>query len=164
MSLLEDDERRALRALYDETDALLRDHTCESSTDCCRFKKTGREPYPTAIELALLFEATRKKGVAHVAKAAPKKRLPVLVVPDEGNCPMLGQDGRCRVYEARPFGCRTFFCNRRMGPAKMPRKEIVDLGRRIADLSARAFPRDPQARPLVRALEAGPQTLVRARR
>lgn len=158
--LLDDATRRELQSLYAETDALLVGHSCELSKDCCHFGVTGREPQPTPAELALVFETLRARGVT---VAAPKRtRLPIIGT-DPRRCPILGNDDRCRIYESRPFGCRTFFCDRRTGPAKMPRKEIVLLGRRIADLSARAFPRDPQPRPLVRALEEGPERLARGR-
>jgi hypothetical protein len=56
------------------------------------------------------------------------------------------------VYTSRPFGCRTYFCERRTGAEDWPRERLLDLGARIADLSARAFPRDPRPRPLGNAL------------
>jgi Fe-S-cluster containining protein len=35
----------------------------------------------------------------------------------DGGCRLLDEEGqRCTIYEARPFGCRTFFCERRVGP------------------------------------------------
>lgn len=162
--LLDDATRSELRALYAETDALLEGHSCELSKDCCHFGVTGREPQPTPAELALVFEALRARGVT-LATSKPVRGRTHLPVADARRCPILGQDDRCRIYESRPFGCRTFFCDRRTGPAKMPRKEIVALGRRIADLSARAFPRDPLPRPLVRALELGdaPVRIARGR-
>ncbi len=160
--ILADDERRALRALYAETDQLLDGNTCELSLDCCRFGVTGREPYPTPAELALVFEAIAARGITLAGPARDRRRLPLAGDTDR-TCPMLGQDGRCRIYAERPFGCRTFFCEKRVGPAKLPRKEILALGRRVADLSARAFPRDPGPRPLVAALESGADRLRRGR-
>ncbi|CAN5151480.1 hypothetical protein BH09MYX1_BH09MYX1_20860 [soil metagenome] len=160
--LTDEATERELRALYDETEALLEGNSCALSGDCCHFANEG-EPYPTPAELALVFEALRKKGItlAPAKRVRGGKHLPV--VAGDRRCPILGHDGRCRIYEDRPFGCRTFFCERRTGPGKLPRKEIVDLGRRIAAVSARAFPRDPQPRPLVRALEEGAARLHRGR-
>lgn len=136
----EADARRAeLRAIYNEVDALQTGWTCDTSTDCCRFGVTGREPYPTAIELAELEAAVRARG------GLPKRRT--LPVADERRCDLLGDDGRCLVYEARPFGCRTFFCDRGEGP-RVPRAEIQRLSRAIADLSDRFAPADPGPRPL----------------
>ena len=53
--------------------------------------------------------------------------------------------GRCRIYASRPFGCRTFFCDRVQGPGKLPRAEVQRISRRIADLSAQFAPRDPSS-------------------
>jgi hypothetical protein len=131
--------RSELLALYREVDTLLAGITCPSSGDCCHFARTGREPYPHAVELA---------EVEHAARATPPPRsLPVA----ERRCPMLDVGGRCRIYASRPFGCRTYFCDRATG-AEYPRDEVRAIGRRIADLSARTFPRDPGPRPLTRAV------------
>jgi hypothetical protein len=48
----EDPARAELLALYHEADQLLASFACETSTDCCHFGRTGREPYPTAVEVA----------------------------------------------------------------------------------------------------------------
>lgn len=139
-----------LRALYAEVEGLTAGFTCDASTDCCRFGVTGREPYPTAVELALLEHAVRARG------GLPKRRT--LPVAGERRCALLSDEGRCLAYDARPFGCRTFFCERARGPAgedarDLPRREIQALARRIADLSARVAPADPGPRPLSRATE-----------
>jgi Fe-S-cluster containining protein len=134
--------RRALRKLYDETDALLAHLSCDSSSACCRFGVTGREPYPTAVELAELDLAMR---------SAPPARARRLTLASERRCPLLGDDGRCRVYASRPFGCRTFYCERATG-GKVPRPEIQRISREIADLSARFQPADPGPRALTKAL------------
>ncbi len=163
--------RAELRAIYAEVDALLAPFTCDASTACCRFGVTGREPYPTAVELAELLDAVAARGIAvrrAPASARPpknKRRLPLAsaaAAEDERRCPLLDDDGSkpmesdppagCRVYASRPFGCRTFFCDRVSGPGKLPRGPVQELSRRLAALSARAFPADPHARPLERAL------------
>jgi hypothetical protein len=145
-------ERAALHALYAEVDALLADARCACSdggvgsspeAQCCHFGVTGREPYPTAVEL---------EEVRHALRASPPprrdpKRLPLAELRA---CPLLSSEGRCTVYASRPFGCRTFFCDLRQPRAVT--KEVAALGRRIADLSARFAPRDPGPRPLVKAL------------
>ncbi len=149
--------RAELLAIYAEADALMAPMSCDGSTDCCRFGVTGREPYPTAMEAAELlraFAATGKRmpTTLNAAPSGPnkkgkKKSLPLLDV--ERRCPMLSSEGRCIVYASRPFGCRTFFCNRAEGQ-EPPRGRVNELGRRIADLSARYEPRDPGPRPLTR--------------
>ena len=139
--------RTELRALYDEVDALLAPYSCDSSTECCRFGVTGREPYVTPAEVAELTVAIR----AHGGLKKPK-RLPIHVDAKERRCALLDDEGRCSVYASRPFGCRTFFCDRIVGPKKFPRSEVQRLARAIADLSARHAPRAPYARPLTRVL------------
>lgn len=131
-----------LRGIFREVDALHAGWSCDSSTDCCRFGVTGREPYPTAVELAELERAVRARG------GLPKRRsLPTV---DERRCALLSDDGKCLVYASRPFGCRTFFCERASGPS-VPKGEIARLGRAVADASARFDPRNPGPRPLSKA-------------
>jgi len=147
--------RGDLRALYAEVDDLLVGWACDCSRPqstqarCCQFALTGREPHPTPIELEEVRHAMRAAGIA----AGQRRRLPVA---DQGACPLLSEDGRCRIYSSRPFGCRTFFCDGAESPfgsrEKLPRHAINAIGRRIADLAARFAPRDPHPRPLVRAL------------
>ncbi len=152
-------ERDELRALYAQADALLSGWACACTNDtstaprCCQFAVTGREPYPTAVELEEVRHAMR--GLAIAPPATRGRKLPLV---STGDCPLLSAEGRCRIYASRPFGCRTFFCHDAEGPtgsrSKLPRDAINAIGRRIADLSARFAPRDPHPRPLVRALHA----------
>jgi hypothetical protein len=157
-------ERAALLALYAEVDGLLQGWSCDCSDDpqplsnpvpCCHFAVTGREPYPTAVELEEVRHAARAAGVAPGSPGpiAKGRRLPVVELRA---CPLLSPEGRCRIYASRPFGCRTFFCGHAQPPLgarrKLPRDEVNALGRRVADLSGRFAPRDPGPRPLVRAL------------
>lgn len=132
-----------LRAIYREADALLDGWSCDLSGDCCHFERTGREPYLWPNEWALLEKAVASRGMR-------KGALPVL---GERRCPLLGPDLRCTVYEDRPFGCRTFFCDRGFGPEKRPpRKELAELGREIATLAQRADASCDGPRPLSRLL------------
>jgi hypothetical protein len=138
--------RAELRALYAKVDALLAPYSCDLSGECCDFANTGREPYPTAVELAEVELAMR---AAPPPKTNKKRGLPIA-----GRvCPLLAENGRCRIYASRPFGCRTYFCERMAGPGKLPRAEIQAISRAIADLSARFSPRDPHPRPLTNALK-----------
>jgi len=146
--------RARLLALYAEVDAILAEYTCDASTACCRFGVTGREPYPTAAERAEIEHAVKSLG----GEGALRRRLPLAplegaAVREERVCPLLSEAGKCRIYASRPFGCRTFFCERAVGPRKMPRPEIQRISRDIAALSAEAFPSDPHARPLTHFLK-----------
>lgn len=142
-----------LRALYAEVDALLAGWTCAASTDCCRFGVTGREPYPTSVEIAELERAVRARGGLPKRRTLPVVRGSGARGEDERRCTLLSDEGRCLVYASRPFGCRTFFCERGSGPAgeaprSGPKSEIARLGRAVADLSARFDPTDAGPRPL----------------
>jgi hypothetical protein len=152
-------ERARLLEAYAEVDALLEGWTCACSragvggvpqAQCCHFAVTNREPLPTAVELEEVLAAVRAAPPARV----DPRRLPL--VKELRACPLLSPEGRCRIYASRPFGCRTFFCDHAEAPfgarAKLPREQVNAIGRRIADLSARVFPRDPGPRPLVKAL------------
>ena len=157
-----------LRGVYAEVDALLAGWTCDASTDCCRFGVTGREPYPTSVEIAELERAVRARG------GLPKRRsLPVVSTgprgEDERRCALLSDEGKCLVYASRPFGCRTFFCERASGPAGEPARsatkaEIARLGRAIADLAARFDPAEPGPRPLSRVTAGWGDRQARRRR
>lgn len=151
---IRDERKRALadlRALYARIDGALAGWACDASTDCCRFGITGREPYPTAVEVAELERAVKARG--GIRRNTQKRRA--LPVAGERRCALLGDDGKCLVYASRPFGCRTFFCERATsavgeGTNALPKAEIAGVSRAIADLSERFEPRDPGPRPLSR--------------
>ena len=152
-------ERAELIAIYRAADALFEGWACgcalqadarANAPDCCHFGVTGREPYPSAVELEEVRFGVRAAGIT-LARPREARRLPSAL--GERRCPLLARDGRCRIYGSRPFGCRTFFCEQAVAPAKTPREALRELSGRIADLSARFAPRDPRPRPFVRALE-----------
>jgi hypothetical protein len=126
----------ALRALYAEADRALEGWSCELSSDCCHFARTGREPYLWENEWVLAERAMSARGISR------KRALPV-IEEDDRRCPLLGDDGRCTIYAARPFGCRTFFCDRGFGPSrKLPRDVLGALGKRVAALAEEGGARD----------------------
>jgi len=143
-----------LRALYRETDALFEGASCDASTECCRFGVTGREPQITSIELALLRQAIKRRGGA----LAPKKRA--LPLTNEGTaereriCTLLDRSGRCSVYEDRPLGCRTFYCERARLVLRPPRGDVQALVRRLQNLAARHEVDGDRPRALSAALRA----------
>jgi Fe-S-cluster containining protein len=128
----------ALRALYARVDERLSSWSCEASTDCCHFERTGREPLLWPNEWALLSRALAERGGP--SAVIRKRRLPL--VDDEGRCPLLDEGGRCRVYESRPFGCRTFFCSAARGDErKLPRDAIQAFAREVVELAQKVDPR-----------------------
>jgi Fe-S-cluster containining protein len=149
--------REELQQIYREADALMTHGTCActdahspSDAMCCHFGRIGREPYVTPLEMVEVARAVAARG------GLPRRRLPLL---DElRTCPLLSQAGRCMIYEARPLGCRTFFCEGHEPPGgTRARKALLALSRRVADLSLRAFPRGEGPRTLTRALAASPR-------
>ena len=137
-----------LFALYAEVDARLSEASCPASSECCRFGRTRREPYLTSLEIAALAKA-KSAGQPAKRERPPPLSLPMFqAVADEGLCPFLGADARCTVYAARPFGCRTFFCERATVPFPLPHKEMLAFVRRLKELSAVHQPRGDEGRPL----------------
>ena len=72
-----DDERareaeslRELERFYADVDALYAGTSCPGSTECCRFAITGREPYVTGVELALLRRAIAQRSGKKADRAA----------------------------------------------------------------------------------------------
>lgn len=109
---------QAVRAIYADLAARPIDRNCVRLKECCHFKLTGRTPYLTKGEALLAAQALRATG---------RRQLPAN--PD-GACPLLdAQTGNCLIYDSRPFGCRTHFCNAAGGP--YARREVLDLIRRL---------------------------------
>jgi Fe-S-cluster containining protein len=134
--------------------------TCPASTECCRFGVTGREPYVTSIEIALIRRAIAARGgpkswkragaTVAAGDATARRSLPLAV--DERRCPMLTDAGRCAIYAARPLGCRTFFCDRATAAGRVRHHEVGALVREVQVIAARHEPAGDQGRPLTRAL------------
>ncbi|APR77703.1 Hypothetical protein A7982_03050 [Minicystis rosea] len=157
-----DDLLTALTEVYRDADALFWGWSCPASTECCRFGITGREPYVTSIELLALRRAIAARGGMRSWKRAPTvgrdpdgtstSRVTLPVISEERTCPMLDAAGRCAAYEARPLGCRTFFCDRADAGGKVKQRDVNTLVRRIQDLAARHEPNGDKGRPLTRAM------------
>ncbi len=89
------DELGALYREFDEAVAMM-GPVCQLSGRCCRFKDYGHTLFLSAPEALLL-----------VADAPqPPGQL------DNGeSCPWQDARGRCTARDARPLGCRVFFCD-----------------------------------------------------
>lgn len=142
-----------LDALYAEVDARHAGWSCESSTDCCHFGRTGREPYVTPIELAAVERERARSGRKLAASGrAQSDRRSLPLAKDERRCPLLDDAGRCTVYARRPFGCRTFFCDRASPGDKVSQRDINAFVARIRALSAGFRDGEDEGRPLTRML------------
>jgi Fe-S-cluster containining protein len=150
----------ALEAVLASADQAFSGWSCPASTECCRFGVTGREPYVTSIEIALIRRAIAARGgpkswkragsMAPVDEPAGRRSLPLAV--DERRCPMLTDAGRCAIYAARPLGCRTFFCDRASSGGRVRHREVGALVREVQAIAAQHEPAGDQGRPLTRAL------------
>jgi hypothetical protein len=95
-----DQLRELLSGLYRELDQAIAGHgpVCELSGRCCRFKEHGHTLFLSAPEAALLLAD------------APD---PVRELDDGETCPWQDHQGRCTAREARPMGCRVYYCDPR---------------------------------------------------
>ncbi len=126
----------ALRRAVTETLAVLRQasaqwaqHGCPGTAECCQLATTKREPWLWPSEWhALLAQLQREH------RPLPPPRT-------DGGCAFLDPSGkRCTVYEARPFGCRTFFCHRITGPTAQPTAQTHELLERLTALNVELEP------------------------
>ena len=141
-----------LQALYARVDALYAGWRCPSSSECCRFGITGRQPYVTSIEASAIRHALARRGGL---LAEHKRALPLLCAEEsERRCPLLNRGGRCSVYAQRPLGCRTFYCNKATRGAGPTRSELSALTCELQELAARHRLGGDAARPLLSVLES----------
>jgi len=112
---------REVRKIYTDLAARPLERSCALRTDCCHFKLTGKTPLLTRGEALVAANALRATG---------RKTLPAHT---DGACPLLdSKTSRCLIYESRPFGCRTHFCQAAGGP--YPRTHVLDLVRRLEEI------------------------------
>ena len=105
---------------------------CALQTECCQFQLTGLTPQLTLGEALLAAKAFRATG---------RKKLPE---PSDGSCPLLrAETHKCQIYNDRPFGCRTHFCDAAGGP--YPRKSVLDLIRRLEAIDVQLGGEGPRA-------------------
>src|SRR5689334_4303773 len=124
---------RELRAVYRQADAAYAPFSCPASGECCQLARTKRQPWLWYPEWKLL-----------------SARRPLPPPREDGGCPYLDAAGRrCTVYADRPFGCRTFFCERIRGPARQPADTVDVLLRRLEAVSQRVMPSLTGPRPLL---------------
>jgi Fe-S-cluster containining protein len=112
-----DEAIREVREIYVELAGRPVSRNCTGVSQCCRFRLNGRTPFLTKGEALVAARAWRAAGRKEV------------VPPADGSCPFLGKTGLCQIYEGRPFGCRTHFCEAAGGP--YARNEVRDLIQRL---------------------------------
>lgn len=109
-----------VRAVYRALEERKIERHCTALARCCSFRANGRTPFLTKGEALVAARAWRASGRREIS------------VPPDGSCPFLGATGRCGIYEARPFGCRTHFCEAAGGPHA--RGEVRDLIQRLEEI------------------------------
>lgn len=113
--------REALLAIYADLDAAVaaRAPVCLASGRCCRFREFDHTLFLSAPEAELL-----------VAEAPP----PARALDDGATCPWQDDRGRCTARDARPLGCRVYFCDPAYEPfAGMISEEFVGRLKRIVE-------------------------------
>ncbi|MFO0956869.1 MAG: hypothetical protein U0800_05295 [Isosphaeraceae bacterium] len=116
MNPQEDPVRDRLRALYRAIDATIAHHApvCAASGRCCRFEEYGHTLFLSKPEADLLIDEA----------PAPSRAL------DRGeSCPWQNQRGLCTARDARPIGCRVYFCD----------PKFVDLSYEISERAVRVL-------------------------
>ncbi|WP_373046422.1 YkgJ family cysteine cluster protein [Vulgatibacter sp.] len=96
------------------------DMACRAGCDACCQVELEVAPVEAAAVAAHLasLPAAQRDAIAATAEAR-----------QAGRCVMLGDDGRCRIYEARPLVCRTQGLPLRYPPGFVPAGAVgLDLG------------------------------------
>ena len=136
---LKSESAAAVKQIYADLAARPLERQCTLRTGCCQFQLTGKIPHLTRGEALVAAKALRATG---------RKTLPVR---DDGACPLLDpRTARCLIYESRPFGCRTHFCQPAGGPH--PRSQVLDLIHRLEEIDRHLHGTGPV--PLEKALRA----------
>jgi len=91
-----------MRELELQAQEQLRIHrpVCLASGKCCNFEQHGHSMWLTGLEVA--WTLSKLPSAPTTAQVAASVRV--------GNCPFLVQ-GMCGIHQARPLGCRAYFCD-----------------------------------------------------
>jgi hypothetical protein len=87
-----------LAELYRQLDAAVAElaPVCRISGRCCRFREYGHTLFVSTLEFDYLIDRASR---------------PVRQLDDGETCPWQDAQGRCTAREARPLGCRVYFCD-----------------------------------------------------
>ncbi len=112
-----------VRGIYQALEQIPIQRDCQRLTECCQFRLTGRTPQLTKGEALVAATALRATG----RRELPPSR--------DGACPLLAPEGKCLIYQDRPFGCRTHYCAAAGGP--YPRRQVAHLVHQLEDIDTR---------------------------
>ncbi len=80
---------------------------CQGCGDCCR--GPGGYVWVTVDEAKAIAAALGRDFGGFAASMLRKTPEGLALVDDaHGNCPLLGDDGRCKLYAERPMQCKTW--------------------------------------------------------
>jgi uncharacterized protein len=127
--------RLETQAVFRHADEAYRRFSCPASAECCQLAARKRQPWLWLSEWRVLEARLRRDQRTIVPRA-------------DGACPLLSDTGRCTVYEDRPFGCRTFFCERVKGPAQQPTAQVNAMLMRLERVS-RALDSEAEPKPIL---------------
>lgn len=82
---------------------------CWASGRCCNFDAYGHRLYVTGLETAWVLRRVHDRAEVRGQTGASSTKLPI--VDARGRC-VYQIDGLCSIHDARPMGCRVFFCQR----------------------------------------------------
>ncbi len=141
--LADDPVRDELRRIYDDVDREIAEigPKCLLSGNCCRFQEYGHTLFVSGPEFDLLLNEA----------PAPSRPL------DDGEtCPWQDLNGRCTARQARPLGCRVYFCE----PSYLPlapaiSERFIKRLKEFADRHGLPWNYAPLHRHTRRALESG---------
>lgn len=120
------------RAVLARASAVWGRWSCPASGRCCQLAATGRPPWLWPTE----WQVVRAELEAQQRALPPPRQ--------DGGCALLDAAGRrCTIYEARPAGCRTFFCQDGVGP-RLPGQRTHEL---LDELKAINIGLDPGCAP-----------------
>ncbi len=102
----------ALEEIYLRLDTIVTGHNprCDASGRCCRFDAYGHQLFVSTLEMEYFahrmgLTATRVDDT----DASEARRIALPQLPADG-CPWQ-VNGLCTAREARPLGCRIYFCD-----------------------------------------------------
>ncbi len=100
----------AIRDIYQRLDAVIAGHQprCDASGRCCHFDAYGHRLYVTTLEMMYFADAMGLAPLPPTPRSEGNFSLPQL--PHQPGCPWQ-MDGLCTARDARPLGCRIYFCD-----------------------------------------------------
>jgi hypothetical protein len=134
--------RDELRAIYEQLDVEVSQlgPTCLLSGRCCRFRDHGHTLFVSTLEIQFLLSE------------APEPQQPL----DRGEtCPWQDPLGHCTARDARPLGCRVYYCDPTYDAAPELSERFIARLKQVAERHGLPWNYAPLHRHLVEERERG---------